>query len=240
MKKLLVVVAAAAAMLLTSCATKLEEVKDVSNPIERVEHKGDAFGLDQPAWVGTVLTTTSQEALQKALGLEDKRIWVVYGDGPDLEYLRTWIDQVDARAEIAASIQQTIMDKVNAAYEGSKEGKSVEASSEVARISERAANVTVTGLVKEQDWWTKTRQLKVGLKKATSDSDYNYKYTYMVLYTMDMEMYKKQMDAAMDTVLDGVGTEMSAEIRQMLMDELYAKSGVTPRDPNAGSSYSFE
>lgn len=236
MKKILnfVTVAFALAML-ASCGstgnppdkvTKLEE--DYNKPVV-VDHKGVAFGLEQPAWVASVVAnSTNQKAMAKALGLEDAKIWVIYGTGPDLEFLRTWIDQIDARAEIAASIQQTIVDVVEAEYSGKKDGTEVENKAEAQRISERVANVTVSGLEKTQDWWTKTRQLKNGGDKKKAE-DYNEQYTYLVVYSMEMKQFKKQMNDSLNSVLDGAGTEMSGRIREMAMQKLEDRAGVVAK-----------
>ena len=242
MKKLSVLVAAvASALLLASCGSteKVSELKVDENEVVVVDHKGKGFGMQaQPEWVMNVMAKqTNQKGLAKALGIEDSKIWVVYGSGPDLTFLRTWIDQVDARAEIAASIQQTIMDVTDAAYSGKKDGNSTENEQAVQRISERASNVTVSGLEKDQDWWTKTRQLKAGGNKK-DPKDYIEEYNYLVVYSMSMTAFEKQMKDSLDTVLDGVGTEMSSEIRQMVMDKMYANSGVTPRKADAPASTS--
>ena len=82
--------------------------------------------------------------------------------GEELEFLQNWVDQVDARSEIAAAINQKIEDTVIAELRGSD---SKIDSKELERISKRAANVNTAGLEKETDWWTKTRQLNVDVKK---------------------------------------------------------------------------
>lgn len=237
MKKILAVAASVLALsMLAGCATKgnkadkVVQLEQVYNQPQVIDHKGVAFGLQQPAWVAEVIAnSTNQKAMAKALGLDNDKIWVVYGTGPDLEFLRTWIDQVDARAEIAASIQQTIVDTVEAQYEGKKDGNAVENKAEAKRVSERAANVTVSGLEKAQDWWTKTRQLKLGGNKNEA-GDYEERYTYIVVYTMDMNQFKKQMNDSLDTVLEGVGTEMSGRIRELLMEKVETRAGITPKE----------
>ena len=80
------------------------KLKDSSGTTEILEHKGSAWGVAQPEWVSTVLKTPNQKTLSKELGI-DKHIWIVSKKGKDLDFLQTWVDQVDARAEIAASIK---------------------------------------------------------------------------------------------------------------------------------------
>ena len=56
------------------CASK-PKITDVSGPVEILEHKGTAWGIPQPEWVGEVQGTSNQKTLQKALGI-DKHIWI--------------------------------------------------------------------------------------------------------------------------------------------------------------------
>ena len=95
-----------------SCASA-PKMKDVSGPTEIIEHKGTAFGVAQPNWVQEVLFTSNQKALQKALGI-DKHVWVVTKQGENLDFVSNWADQVEARAQISASIKQGISDFVGA------------------------------------------------------------------------------------------------------------------------------
>ena len=139
------------AISLTSCASA-PKVKDISGPTEIIEHKGTAFGVAQPEWVGTVLATPNQKTLSKALGI-DKHIWVVSKSGENLDFIKTWADQVDARAEIGASIKQGISDFVGAHADG--DDSDIEET--VKRYSARASTVMVSGLNKETDWWVLCR-----------------------------------------------------------------------------------
>ena len=104
---------------LVGCASK-PKITDVSGPVEILEHKGTAWGIPQPEWVGEVQGTSNQKTLQKALGI-DKHIWIVPKSGRNLDFIKTWADQVDARAEIAASIKQEIADFVGASLTGDRD-----------------------------------------------------------------------------------------------------------------------
>lgn len=242
MKKLLVLAAVvSAALSFMSCGstenvTKLEYTGETPKVIN---HKGLGFGMEAtPNWVMDVLgNQTNQKALGKSLGMTDSKIWVVYGSGPNLEFLRTWIDQVDARAEIASSIQQTISDKVKAVQEGSKDGNSAEVKSAVERVSSRLSLVTVSNLEKNQDWWTLTRRLKAGGNKKNAE-DYIEEYNYLVIYSMPMDSFEKQMKDSLNQVLDGVGTEMSQKIRELVMDEITESSGVAPKNDSSAKAES--
>ena len=172
------------AISLTSCASA-PKVKDISGPTEIIEHKGTAFGVAQPEWVGTVLATPNQKTLSKALGI-DKHIWVVSKSGENLDFIKTWADQVDARAEIGASIKQGISDFVGAHADG--DDSDIEET--VKRYSARASTVMVSGLNKETDWWV------LGRTRHQKKNEVESKYTYLVVYSMDEDLYQKQIKNA--------------------------------------------
>ncbi|MCR5187623.1 MAG: hypothetical protein K6C97_01715 [Treponema sp.] len=172
------------AISLTSCASA-PKVKDISGPTEIIEHKGTAFGVAQPDWVGTVLATPNQKTLSKALGI-DKHIWVVSKSGENLDFIKTWADQVDARAEIGASIKQGISDFVGAHADG--DDSDIEET--VKRYSARASTVMVSGLNKETDWWV------LGRTRHQKKNEVESKYTYLVVYSMDEDLYQKQIKNA--------------------------------------------
>lgn len=172
------------AISLTSCASA-PKVKDISGPTEIIEHKGTAFGVAQPEWVGTVLATPNQKTLSKALGI-DKHIWVVSKSGENLDFIKTWADQVDARAEIGASIKQGISDFVGAHADG--DDSDIEET--VKRYSARASTVMVSGLNKETDWWV------LGRTRLKKKNEVESKYTYLVVYSMDEDLYQKQIKNA--------------------------------------------
>ena len=172
------------AISLTSCASA-PKVKDISGPTEIIEHKGTAFGVAQPEWVGTVLATPNQKTLSKALGI-DKHIWVVSKSGKNLDFIKTWADQVDARAEIGASIKQGISDFVGAHADG--DDSDIEET--VKRYSARASTVMVSGLNKETDWWV------LGRTRHQKKNEVESKYTYLVVYSMDEDLYQKQIKNA--------------------------------------------
>ena len=190
------------AISLTSCASA-PKVKDISGPTEIIEHKGTAFGVAQPEWVGTVLATPNQKTLSKALGI-DKHIWVVSKSGENLDFIKTWADQVDARAEIGASIKQGISDFVGAHLVG--DDGDVEET--VERYSARASAITVSGLNKEADWWFR------GITKADKKAGREPKYTYLVVYSLDEDLYQKQIKKA----FNGEDDKVVDDLIQYLMN----------------------
>ena len=178
-------------VLLSGC-TSTPKVKDASGTTEVLEHKGTRWGVAQPSWVNTVLSTPNQKTLSKDLGI-DKHIWVISKSGKDLDFLQTWVDQVDARAEIAASIKQGVADFVGAKEKGEDSEIVVK---DVERYSSRAEMVVLSGLNKEIDWWSKTRT------RLNKKSDYVELYDYMVVYSLDEKLYENQIKEAYKDLYD--------------------------------------
>ena len=186
MKKIsyFLVICLVGAISLTSCASA-PKMKDLSGTTEIIEHKGTAFGVAQPDWVQDVLVTSNQKTLCKALEI-DKHVWVITKRGENLDFISNWADQVDARAQISASIKQGISDFVGAHLVG--DDGDVEET--VERYSARASAITVSGLNKEADWWF------FGITKADKKAGLEPKYTYLVVYSLDEDLYQKQIKKA--------------------------------------------
>jgi hypothetical protein len=187
------------------CASK-PKVKDISGPTEILEHKGTAWGIPQPEWVGEVQGTSNQKTLQKALGI-DKHIWIVPKSGKNLDFIKTWADQVDARAEIAASIKQEIADFVGASLTGDRD----EVDEKIERYSARAEMVTLVGLNKETDWWTRTRS------RLTPEADYTEQYNYFVVYSLDEALYQKQIKNAFQDLNDDTVAQLIEHLMNYTM-----------------------
>ena len=188
MKKLIGLLMLLLTLAILAGCTSTPKVKKMYGEVQVLEHKGSRFGLAQPEWVSIVLDSPNQKTLSKALGI-DKHIWVISRTGSNLDFLQQFTDQIDARSEIAASIKQGISDYVGAKMEGESED-SVEKT--IARYSERAAMITLTGLNKETEYWTKTRsQLE---KNAEPIIEYNY----MVIYSLDEKLYQDQIKMVLD------------------------------------------
>lgn len=188
MKKIAFVLCVSAALVCFGCAsTPKSKLKDATGKVEVIEHKGTVWGAEQPGWVLTVIEKSSdQKSLGKALGLSGKHVWVLTKKGKNLDFLKTWTDQVDARADIAASINQSVIDFVKGQEFGSEE----EMNQVIEHISGRFSEASLNGLVRETDWWSKTRQL------AEGSEDYVTQYNYMVIYSMDDELFEKHIKDA--------------------------------------------
>lgn len=225
MKKIMIILAVLmAAVLLTSCTTTADDIEGTGvelsvNKPEIIDYKGQAFGSNIPGWVLDA-SDGNNKAVAKALGLEGKKIWILQNDGKDLDMLKLWTDQIDGRSQIASGIEQTIADLITAEMSASEADEATKQQM-VDEFSSRVTNLTLQGLDKERDYWTKTRTLKTGVKKAQSDDDYIYKYTYLVVFCMDEDLYAKQIDEAFADV--GNNDDQSAMLREVVTAQLKEK-----------------
>lgn len=192
-----------AALVLMAGCSGVPKVKDVSGPSEIIEHKGTIFGVAQPEWVSEVLEAPDQKSLKKALGI-DRHIWVISKTGENLDFIKNWADQVDARAEISASIQQGVADFTGARMQG--EDSDVEETIE--RYSARASNIIISGLNKETDWWVR------GYTRIQKKNEQEALYTYIVVYSMDEDLYQKQIKKA----FNGENDKITQELVEYLMN----------------------
>ena len=204
------------AISLTSCASA-PKVKDISGNVEILEHRGSAWGVAQPDWVSKAMTTSNQAELKKALGI-DKHIWVFDNQGKNLEYLQNWVDQVNARAEIAASIKQGVADSVTAQLKGKSEE---DVKTAIERYSKRAEMVMIAGLNKETEWWSRTRT------RLDKKSDYEIKYQYFVVYSLDEQLYKEQIERAFAGFDDESGI-----VGNQIVEDLFNRSKIILKPDN--------
>ena len=85
----------------------------------------------------------------------------------------------------------------------------------VVRCDISAMYIPLDYLRKEADFWTRTRRLKDGIKKAQGSDDYEYKITYYAVYSMDAKIFSNLLNAAED---EFGNDEESAELRALLTE----------------------
>ena len=189
--------------MLASCGTTLklkgeEPVMKTGVP-EIIDYQGYALGSQIPDWV-IAIGDGSEKRVRKSLDIPNsKQIFLLQNKGYDLDFLKTWTDQVDARAEVASSIEQTIAQTVQSemeVYQADQQTKT-----KAAKIySATMTNVTLNGLMKEDYYWIETRKQKPDVVKPTGPQDYILEYTYYVVFTLDKDMYERQIKQAMDDI----------------------------------------
>ena len=207
--------------LLASCGSTLklkgeEPIMNTGRP-EVIDYQGLALGSAVPDWV-IAIGDGSEKRVRKSLDIPNsKQIFILQNKGNDLDFLKAWTDQVDARAEIASSVEQTIAQTVQSEMEV-RQADSQEKVKAAKIYSATMTNVTLNGLFKEDYYWIKTRTPKVDVAKPKLATDYNYEYTYYVVYTLDKDLYERQIAQAMDDVQDN--DDQTVFLKDVLSEKL--------------------
>lgn len=195
---------------------------------EVIDYKGKALGSEIPAWVKAVSDGAVRKVYKSLeLDMNEDKIFVLYNTGNDLDFLKTWTDQVDARAEVASAIEQTVAQTVES------ELKAVQADTQkkerTAKIySASMTNLTLNGLMKEADYWIKTRTPKTDVKTPEKLSDYDIEYTYYVVFSISKTNFERQVSAAMDDVPDN--DDQTKFLKEVLTTKL-KDSIITNKNP---------
>jgi hypothetical protein len=195
MKKMFLVFGwtAMGAVLLGSCASKRGEIK-VSEAIETVtlDYKGRAIGAEKPDWVEAA-NNDDYETLSKIPRFAGKVPIVNYGNGRNLDLLRSWVNNFNVQAEVSRRIVTTI----DATFGGGQLGdkNTPENNDFVKEIVATFSATEISGLGKEMDFWIKERT--IDRDKKTSDDQ----YTYYVVYSISEEDLNNQIDRAMGKIV---------------------------------------
>ena len=201
MKKIIHGIARVAMFVLSIGCVSAKPKSKVNKP-ELIDYQGSEMGTDLPKWVSAV-ANGDKKTIAKDLDLEDQKIFVFENRGTDLDFLKTWTEQVDIQSEVAGEFSMVVGQATQTALAAAKsngEKESIQKSADMYGVTMK--NVELNGLTKAAQFWTKSQQVKPGLKKAKSSADYNVYYTYYVVYSMDSGSYDKQMEAALSHVED--------------------------------------
>lgn len=209
--KIILLGSLAAAMLLASCGTTTLKGNDpvmTTNRPEIIDYPGFALGKEIPDWVIAV-DEGSNKKVGKALDLDtDKQLFVITNKGVDLDFLKTWTDQVDVRSEVANSLSTAVANAVEATMSGT-ETSEIEKEKIYKQYSISLTNLELNGLKKEAQYWVKYRTLTEDGTAVKSDNKYVSEYTYYVVFSIDKDIYSEQLNAAINGVEDNASeTEM--------------------------------
>ena len=225
---------------LASCGSTLklkgEEPVMMTGTPEIIDYQGLALGSQIPDWV-IAIGDGSQKRVRKSLDIPNsKQIFILQNKGTELDYLQIWTDQVDARAEIASSIEQTIAQTVQSEISVKDAGQQVDEKS--AKIySATMTNVTVNGLTKECYYWIKTRTPQIDSKNPKVVQEYKEEYTYYVVYTIDKDLYERQLKQAMDDVQDN--DDQTQFLKEVLSDKLMSSIIVSSKGSSDYDNYVY-
>lgn len=223
MKKILVI------LLCLMCVTSVfaAKAKEQKVKIEVVNRPGLALGTDIPEWVVAVLEGDNKSiAKSLKIDLKDTQIFVFSNQGTDLEFLKTWTDQVDVQRQVANSFSMAVGQSANAVFQGSA-GDENKRQQAIDQTVKALSAIEINGLSKDAQYWMQFKRPKQGLKvtKKSPESSYDYYYEYYVIFTMPRAIYEAQLEAALNGIEDNASeTELlkkalSENLRAPLLDK---------------------
>jgi hypothetical protein len=226
MKKILVV----AAMMATLVSTNVfaaPKAKQAKMKIEIMNRPGMALGTEIPRWVEAVLEGDNKTiAKSLKIDLKEYQIFVFSNQGEDLEFLKTWTDQVDVLRQVANSFSIAVGQSANAVFQGTS-GDENKKKMAIDQTIKALSTIEMNGLLKESQYWIQFRKPKQGVKvtKKSPDSAFDYYYEYYVVFTMDRDIYDAQLDAALNGIEDNASETvllkkaLSENLRAPLLDK---------------------
>ena len=227
MKVTKVMVAFAALAVLGASGVFAAKAKNQKVKIEIVDRPGMALGTDIPKWVEAV-TEGDNKQVAKSLKINEKesQIFVFTNQGDNLEFLKTWSDQVDVQRQIANSFSMAVGQSANAVFHGSSGADGTNVQRAIDQTVKALSAVEINGLLKAAQYWIQFRKPKQGVKvsKKSKDSDFEYYYEYYVVFTMDRDIYDAQLEAALNGVEDNASETvllkkaLSENLRAPLID----------------------
>ena len=205
-----------------------KKAKEEKVKIEIVNRPGMALGTDIPGWVQAVLEGDNK-TIAKSLKIDQKeyQIFVFSNQGDDLEFLKTWTDQVDVQRQVANSFSMAVGQSANAVFQGSSSGKETQRQQAIDQTVKALSAMEINGLLKEAQYWVQFKKPRQGVKitKKSTEKDFEYYYEYYVVFTMKREIYDAQLEAALDGIEDNASETvllkkaLSENLRAPLIDK---------------------
>lgn len=205
-----------------------KKAKDQKVKIETVNRPGMALGTEIPGWVEAVLEGDNKQiAKSLKIDLNEKQIFVFSNQGDDLEFLKTWTDQVDVQRQVANSFSIAVGQSANAVLQGNSGSESVMQRS-IDQTVKALSAMELNGLLKDAQYWIQFKKPKQGVKitKKSPESAFDYYYEYYVIFTMDRNIYDTQLEAALNGVEDNASETkllkeaLSENLRAPLIDKV--------------------
>ena len=140
------------------------KAKEQKVKIEIVNRPGMALGTEIPGWVEAVLEGDNKQ-IAKSLKIDTKesQIFVFSNQGDDLEFLKTWTDQVDVQRQVANSFSMAVGQSANAVLQGSS-GDESKMQRSIEQTVKALSAMEINGLMKEAQYWIQFKKPKAGVK----------------------------------------------------------------------------
>ena len=238
MKTKVFAVASVLALLLSFNVFAAKKGKEAKVKIEIVNRPGMALGTDIPGWVQAVLEGENKQiAKSLKIDLKENQIFVFSNQGTDLDFLKTWTDQVDVQRQVANSFSLAVGQSANAVFQGTS-GDENKKKMAIDQTIKALSAIEINGLLKESQYWIQFRKPKQGMKvtKKSPDSAYDYYYEYYVVFVMNRDIYDAQLNAALNGIEDNASETVL--LKKALSENL--KAPLLDKIADKNVEYSFE
>ncbi|MBQ3824959.1 MAG: hypothetical protein II811_02355 [Spirochaetaceae bacterium] len=236
MKKIIAAAMLVASFALVSASAKTKVTEEVR--VRIINHQNSATGGALPDWVKATREGSTRK-IAKALDIDykDNHLFVVIGEGPNKEFLKTWTRQVNGASQISQEFERVVAEVTQAEFEGKSDTEKASANEAAKIYSASMHNLVLNGLAKEAEYWVQQQILApryTSWKKMQKDLDkaqkkakgaevntkdyYTEEFVYYIVYSMDNDTYNRQLEAAMSDVADN-STE-SVLLKQSLTTKL--------------------
>lgn len=223
----------------TTGAFAKAKVTEAKQKIVIVDRQGLAVGADIPAWVEAVAEGDKGTIMKKLKLDDDKQVFVFTANGPDLDFLKVWTDNVDVRAEVANSLSQAVAQSATATLQANQNADQANMNKALDQCTKALTALELNGLLKEAQYWMYLRRINpqyIGVKKTKKIPDseyYHWEYTYYVVFSMDKAIYQTQIEAAL------AGVEDNASETELLKKAL-SQNLMAPLVPAAAADAEIE
>ncbi|MBQ3838114.1 MAG: hypothetical protein II814_13445 [Treponema sp.] len=238
MKKRIIAFAMALMALSSTSVFAAKKGKEAKQKIEIVNRPGIAIGTEIPGWVQAVLEGENKKVAKSLkIDLKESQVFVFSNQGTDLEFLKTWTDQVDVQRQVANSFSVAVGQSANAVFQGSS-GDENKKKMAIDQTVKALSAIELNGLLKEAQYWMQFRKPKQGVKvnKKSPESSYDYYYEYYVVFVMSRSVYDAQLNAALNGIDDNASETVL--LKKALSENLRAPLIDKPVDPAV--EYSFD
>ncbi|MEE3411382.1 MAG: hypothetical protein VZQ47_08760 [Treponema sp.] len=238
MKKRIIAFAMALMALSSTSVFAAKKGKEAKQKIEIVNRPGIALGTEIPGWVQAVLEGENKKVAKSLkIDLKESQVFVFSNQGTDLEFLKTWTDQVDVQRQVANSFSVAVGQSANAVFQGSS-GDENKKKMAIDQTVKALSAIELNGLLKEAQYWMQFRKPKQGVKvnKKSPESSYDYYYEYYVVFVMSRSVYDDQLNAALNGIDDNASETVL--LKKALSENLRAPLIDKPVDPAV--EYSFD
>lgn len=236
MKKIIAAAMLVASFALVSASAKTKVTEEVR--VKIIDHQKSATGGGLPDWVkATREGGTDKIAKKLDLDPKENHLFVIIGEGPNKEFLKTWTRQVNGVSQISQEFERVVAEVVQAEQGGASNGiDQASIDEKVSIYSAAMQNIVLNGLAKKAEYWVLQRTLapewsswskmekalqkakKKGGSTVNTNDYYLDQYVYYIVYAMDNDSYSRQLQAAMADV--GDNSSESVLLKQSLTTKL--------------------